>query len=416
MKHLHTAFLLLLATPLQATELPTAKPEAEGMSSRALQEAKATLAGFVKRRQIAGANILIARNGKVVFNESVGFADIAKRKPYHSNTVVRIYSMTKPITSVAIMQLVERGKINLDAPVSKYIPELRTVQVLVHNTNGQTRKPKRAMTVRDLLRHTSGLTYGFFGNTAVDRQYRRAQLLRRNGDWQESIAKLAKIPLLDDPGSRFRYSIATDILGVIVQRVSKQRLDRYFQQHILKPLGMHDTAFQVGKPQTSRFANNYGSAGRGLYVRDRASRSRYLTPPKLHSGGGGLVSTTRDYMRFCQMLLNQGKLGKSRILLPSTVSEMTKNQLSKKTYPIRLSGGPRQGVGFGLGVSVVVERIDVAPHVPVGEYGWGGVACTHFFISPKHKLAVVLATQYMPFSMRLEYAVKPHIYRALQKK
>ena len=250
--------------------------------------------------------------------------------------------MTKAITSVSIMMLVEEGRIGLDDSVSKYIPEFADLKVFVAQ-NGEhieVEDAKREMSIRDLLRHTSGLTYGFFGNTPIDRKYRAAKILADGDTLKEMSAKLSKIPLLHQPGSQFNYSASTDVLGDIIERVSGQRLSDFFQQRILGPLGMKDTAFYVPTGKTHRFVNNYGPKliGDGLRVIDKAADSNYLKVPTADSGGGGIVSTAGDYIYFCQMLLNMGQLNGTRLLKESTVEQMTRNQLSEGGYPINLNG------------------------------------------------------------------------------
>ena len=314
------------------------------------------------------------------------------------------------------MMLVEEGKIGLDDAVFKYVPELENVQVFSEKVDGELKlvEAERPMTIRDLLRHTSGLTYGFFGDTPIDREYGKAGILAPSDSLQDTAEKLGKLPLLCHPGSRFNYSVSTDVLGHIVERVSGQRLDVFFEERIFQPLGMIDTAFHVPAEKMDRFANNYGPRQNrpGVKVIDSASSSRYLQPPKLYSGGGGLVSTASDYIRFCQMLLDKGEFNGTRLLKSETVNAMTKNQLPDSAYPVTLNG-TRPGVGFGLGFSIVCEKTDWTKLCHVGEYGWGGAASTHFWISPRDDLAVVVLTQYMPFSFQLESAIKPLVYDAI---
>jgi len=270
------------------------------------------------------------------------------------------------------------------------------------------------MTVRDLLRHTSGLTYGFFGDTPVDRKYLAGGVMFPDETLEHSIEKLSKLPLLYQPGSRFNYSVSTDVLGYIVQQVAGQPLADFFQEQIFQPLDMLDTAFYVSASKADRLVDNYGPKpeGSGLQVVEVADKSRFLQPPTLYSGGGGLTSTARDYLRFCQMLLNNGELNGVRLLQPETVEAMTHNQLPEQAYPISIDG-ERPGVGFGLGLAVFVEKSTFMPSAPIGEFGWGGAASTHFWISPRDQLAVVLLTQHMPFTFVMEEAVKPLVYDAI---
>jgi CubicO group peptidase (beta-lactamase class C family) len=398
-------------------ELPVASPEAVGMSSEKLSEVAPALQKVVDDGKVAGAIVAVARHGKVVLMESVGYSNIEEKEPMSTNAILRFYSMTKPITSVAIMMLVEEGKIGLDDPAAKHLPEFDGLKVYVSGTgeDAELAEQVRPMTVRDLLRHTSGLTYGFFGQTPVDRQYVAAQILWPQDTLEQTAAKLAKLPLLYQPGTRFNYSVSTDILGLIVQRVSGQSLDDFFAEQFFEPLQMRDTAFYAPPAKADRLAINYspGSGDQALQVIDSAPNSAFLKPPTLLSGGGGLVSTARDYLRFCVMLANRGELNGVRLLQPETVDRMTLNQLPKSAYPIAI-GEPRPGIGFGLGFSVVVEQTPQSENARIGEYGWGGAASTHFWISPRDDLAVVVLTQLMPFTSLLEDTVRPLVYDAIE--
>jgi CubicO group peptidase (beta-lactamase class C family) len=401
-----------------AVELSVAQPESVGMSSEKLAFVTSALQKYVDEEKVPGAIVVVARQGKLVLFESVGWSDIEAGKPMHKDSILRFYSMTKPITSVATMMLVEDGTIALDDAASKYIPEFAGLKVFAGKDGDELNleDSKRDMTIRDLLRHTSGLTYGFFGDTPIDRRYRARGVFAGTDTLHDMATKLSKIPLLYQPGARFNYSVSNDVLGHIVESVSGMRLGDFFQQRILEPLDMRDTGFHVPAEKAERFVNNYGPKvdGDGLRVIDDASDSDYLQPPIAQSGGGGLVSTARDYMRFCQMLLNKGELNGRRLLESSTIDQMTTNQLPAVAYPINLDG-LRDGVGFGLGFSVVVEQTEWTKSSPIGEFGWGGAASTHFWISPKDELAIVVLTQHMPFSFLLENAVKPLVYDAIQK-
>lgn len=399
-------------------DLTLVKPEEVGMSSQKLAQVKPALQSFVDAQKIPGAIVVVSRRGKVVLQESVGWRDVDAQKPMEVDSILRFYSMTKPITSVAIMMLVEDGKLALDDPVSQHIPEFKQLKVFVQQTDAgpELAAVHREMTIRDLLRHTSGLTYGFFGQTAVDKQYLGARLLSRADSLDQTIDKLSRLPLLHQPGTRFEYSVSTDVLGHLIERTTGTKLDEFFQNRIFEPLGMRDTGFSVPPEKAERLACNYtpNSETGGLRVLEQAATSSYREKAKLLSGGGGLVSTAPDYIRFCQMLVNRGQSNGKQFLKPETVDAMTRNQLAGELYPIVVNGDRRAGVGFGLGFSVVVEPIPGAPYVPVGEFGWGGAASTHFWISPKDELAVVVLTQHMPFTLQLEVAVKPLVYDALE--
>jgi CubicO group peptidase (beta-lactamase class C family) len=384
-------------------ELTVTSPENVGMSSEKLAHLKPAVQSLIDNEKIAGASVIVARKGKIVLFETFGMMDRDANKPMQPDTIFRFYSMTKPVTSVAAMILYDEGKLKLDDPVSKYIPEFKSLKVYAES--GKHSDQLHRMSVRDLLRQTSGLTYGFFGNTPVDKMYMSKNVYDTKGSLQDMVEKLGEIPLLYQPSTKWHYSVSTDVLGYIVQKVSGRSLDRFFRRRIFRPLDMKDTAFHVPRSKVERFAVCYGPrSGGGLNVVDVPAKSNYLKKPSLFSGGGGLVSTARDYMRFCQMLLNKGQLDGKRLLRPETVEMMTKNQLP---------GSVRRGNdgGFALGFSVRLKD----GKFPKGEYGWGGLASTHFWISPKDDLIVIALSQYIPFSSRLENTVKPIIYDSILK-
>ncbi len=405
---------ICLPVILIAYELPTASPEAVGFSSDKLKEVKAAMQKLIDNNRIAGGVFVVARRGKVVQFEACGMMDIESGKPMKRDTIFRFYSMSKPITSVAAMILYEQGKIKLDDPVSKYIPQFKGLKVVADPDADEIEEveAKREMTVRDLMRHTSGLTYGIFGDSAVDKLYRKSIQLGGNRTTLENMTKnLAEIPLLYQPGTKWHYSVSTDVLGRIVEIASSQTLDKFFAERIFEPLGMEDTAFFVPQEKMHRFATNYGPKPEGgLRPIDKPETTRYSRMPAFLSGGGGLVSTAGDYMRFCLMLLNKGQFGSRRLLKTETVEMMTKDQLPEQAFPI--GTGDRAGVGFGLGFSVRVEKSGQSSS-RIGEYGWGGMASTHFWISPNDEIAVVVLTQHIPFSNRAERALKPIIYEAI---
>ncbi len=392
-----------------AVEIPFAHPEDVGISTARLDKINPAVQKLVEDNKIAGAITIIARQGKIVYFKAFGLRDIAAQKPMTKDTIVRIYSMSKPITSVAVMMLYEQGKFKLDDPVSQYLPELKGLKVYGETNDGKPdyKTPNREMTIRDLLRHTSGLTYGIFGNTPVDQMYRKAKIIGSR-NLSEMVKKLGEIPLLYQPGTRWHYGVSLDVLGHLIERVSGQKLDAFLQEHIFQPLDMRDTAFYVPKNKQDRFAACYGPDGKGgLKPTAEIISYRFLSPPSFLSGGGGLVSTARDYMRFCQMLLNKGKLDGVRIVKPETVEMMTRNQL-----PPNVFSGPGRGFGLGFSVQLTADpRNKNRTHV--GEYGWGGAASTHFWISPRDDLIVIALSQYMPYSSQLQNAIQPLIYEAI---
>jgi len=393
-----TALLLAaLAVCSWAAEVPHAEPEAVGMASAKLGEVKAAVQKLVAEEKIAGAITMVARKGKIVHFEAYGLRDIEDDAPLEKDSILRFYSMTKPITTVAAMMLHDEGKLKLDEPLEKHLPEFEGMKV--HGKSGPI-EPDRKPTVRDLMRHTAGLTYGVFGNSPVDRMYKKQDVLGSR-DLEEQVKKLGSIPLEYQPGTKWHYSVSTDVLGCVVERVSRSRLDEFFQKRIFEPLDMKDTAFYVPEEKADRFSSCYG---RGLRLKDRYDTSRYLRRPTLLSGGGGLVSTARDYMRFCQMLINKGELHGTRLLKTETVEMMTRNQLPENVFCHGL-------FGFGLGFRVKLKNLGHRWHA--GEYGWGGAASTHFWISPADDLVVIALSQYMPFSNQLETTLRPLVYKSI---
>ena len=352
-------------------------PEDVDLEPEKLTEIDKLMSGEVDAGRIAGCIGLICRDEKIVFCQTWGDRDREKSQPMTEDTIFRIYSMSKPITSVAVMQLVEQGKLGLDDPAAKYLPPLGRVKVW---TKDGLVDPVRPISVRDLLRHTSGLTYGFFGDSYIDKEYQKAGILLSDKTIEETVEKLGAIPLLHQPGTRWHYSVSTDVLGRLVEVVSEQRFDEYLQQHIFEPLGMVDTSFVVPKEKLHRFAQLYAPAGDTLKPASPWSSLRFTNPSNLFfSGGGGLCSTTHDYLRFSQMLLNRGELDGVRILSEASLAEMTTNQLQ--------GAAARGGFKFGLGFSIS----------PEGEFSWGGMAGTRFWVNPKRNMINLFMIQISPY-------------------
>jgi CubicO group peptidase (beta-lactamase class C family) len=407
--------LLLAVRPIGAGELPTAKPGEVGLDADKVQKAHDAVQALVDKKEMAGAVVAIARKGKVAMFEAFGESEAGSGKPMKPDAIVRIYSMTKPITTVAAMLLVEEGKIGLDDPVAKYLPEFKDRRV--HTGMGDATVPaKHEMTVRDLMRHTSGLTYGIFGNSPVDQLYKKAGVFAPGDNLQTMMTKLGGIPLLYEPTTHWHYSVSTDVLGRVVEVASGKPLDEFFATRIFKPLDMKDSGFFVPEDKVDRLAANHGidAKDKKLVATEMAITSKYRTKPAFLSGGGGGVSTARDYLRFCQMLLNGGELDGVRLLKKETVAEMTRNQLSEEAFKAKNGGNASVGDGFGLGFGVRVGKDDVAGGRAVDEYYWGGAASTHFWISPRQGLVVVALEQFMPNRPKLQQAIKPLIYQAVR--
>ena len=327
--------LIAIASWAPAAELTVVDPASAGFDATKLSQIEAKMQQHIDAGQLVGGMGLVARGDKIVFAKTWGQRDREQQLPMTEDTIFRIYSMTKPITSVAAMTLVEQGKLGLNDPVSKYLPELADRKVLVETKGSggeittEQVPAKREITIRDLMRHTSGLTYGFFGNSEVDKLYKNALVLVTDRTLEDTITKLAKIPLKYQPATRWHYSVSTDVLGRVIEVASGQSLADYFAEHIFQPLEMEDTFFTVPQEKLDRLAQMYAPDGNGgLKPASPLQSLRFVTPAnRFYSGGGGLCSTSADYLKFCQMLLNGGKLGEHRILKKSSVQQMTKNQL-----------------------------------------------------------------------------------------
>lgn len=391
------------------------KPESVGLSSARLARVDRFLKEqYVDSGKLAGTLALVSRRGRIVHTSVQGLADKERGKPLAEDTIFRIYSMTKPITSVAFMMLVEEGKVALDDPVHRFIPAWKDIGVYVAGLPGafQTKRTDAPMRMVDLLRHTSGLTYGFQSRTNVDAAYRSlgighstlgAGAAQPKGDLDYMIEQLAKVPLEFSPGTAWNYSVSTDVLGYLVGKISGRPFEDFLKERIFAPLDMTDTAFFVPPEKRERFAACYALNAKGVTVlQDDPAKSNFLAPPELVSGGGGLVGTAADYMKFCHMMLAGGRAPDgTRLLGPKTVQLMTQNHLpgGKQMYEMSrslFSEASNAGVGFGLGVAPTVDVAATMVAGSVGSYFWGGAASTTFWCDPKEDLAVVLMTQFMP--------------------
>lgn len=385
----------------------TATPEDVGFSSERLARIdRHLLARYIETGKIAGALTVVSRHGEIVHATPLGRRDIERNQPMTEDTLFRIYSMTKPVTSVALMSLVEEGHLAISDPVHRFIPEWRDLRVFAQGNHPHflTEPCERAMTVKDLLMHTSGLTYGFMERTNVDAAYRKLGIGDRKpgATLRHMMQELAGLPLEFSPGKAWNYSVATDVLGYIVEVVSGRSFDVFLRERIFEPLDMRDTGFQVRAEDVGRFAANYARRrDKSLKLEDDPRDSPYTKDVTLFSGGGGLVSTGRDYMRFCQMLLNGGELDGARILGRKTIEWMSMNHLPGNVELTDLAVGrfaetPYDGRGFGLGFSVTVDPSRAQTLGSAGEFAWGGAASTIFWVDPVEDLTVVFLTQLMP--------------------
>ena len=379
-----------------------------GISIDALQRLdQHLLTRYIEAEKIAGCLTLIARRGELAHLSAMGMMDRERGLPMAEDAIFRIYSMTKPITSVALMMLFERGAFQLSDPVARFIPQWAELQVM---TGGEypdytTAPPARPMTIRDLLSHQSGLTYGFMEGP-LEAGYFKHKVYQagtmRGRDLQSMIDRLAELPLKFSPGDNWNYGVSTDVCGYLVQEISGRRFDEYLREEIFEPLGMEDTGFYVPAEKQHRLAANYErGADKQLRPLDIFGAGEYFEEPTFLSGGGGLVSTAQDYQRFCQMLLNGGQLDGARILGPKTIELMTMNHLPDHDELSARALGTwsetaNDGVGFGLGFAVLLDLPRTQNVGSVGEYYWGGAASTIFWIDPAEELIAIFMTQFMP--------------------
>jgi len=404
--------------------LPRATPAEVGLDADRLKRLETHFRRYVDDGRLVGWQMAVARHGRVAHTATYGHADAARSKPFADDTIVRLYSMTKPLTSVAAMILVERGLLALKDPVSRYIPAFADSQVFVGGTADapQLVPQDRPMLVWHLLTHTAGLTYGFQQQDEVDAMYRRAGFewgYPEGMDLEQCCEAWASLPLLFQPGAEWNYSVATDVLGRVVEVVSGRTLEAFFAEEILGPLAMEDTFFTLPDDRRERLAD--------LFIPDPSTGGAVLAPamlatsdrPRVFSGGGGLFGTAEDYLRFCQMVLNGGELDGVRLLGRHTVGYMARNHLPGDV-DLEVYGRPLfsettyDGVGFGLGFSVVIDA--AANKVPCseGEIAWGGAASTAFWIDPAESLSVVFLTQLLPSSTHpIRPQLKQLVYQAI---
>lgn len=426
-----TILFMLLVTIAGAQELPKAKtPEEVGLSSERLKRISTGLQADVDKGAIPGAVVIIIRKAKVAYHEAFGYQDREKKIPMKHDSIFRIASMTKPFTSLAIMMLVEEGKIQLGYPVSRYLPEFKELKVGIEKTDAATGRkelvlvpPDREMTVQDLLRHTSGITYGIFGKSMVKDLYniKEGNPFDFNQTNAEMVTKLSKLPLQYQPGTVWDYSMSTDVLGRIVEVVSGLELEAFIAERITKPLKLSDTSFWAeGEKRAMRIAEPQVDPATGKrpgLFHDSMQR------PKWIAGGAGMISTAADYARFCQMFLNGGILDGVRLFSPKTIELMSANhlppgiQFSPVSYPLfqAIIPSPEVGQGFGLGFAVRTEAGRNALHGSVGDYFWAGAYGTYFWIDPKEQMAVVLMMHAPPLRLHYRYLMRGFVYQAIVK-
>jgi CubicO group peptidase (beta-lactamase class C family) len=370
-------------------------PEEVGFSESRLKRIESVMQRYVDQKLIAGIVTLVACRGSVVHFEKFGLQDIETGKPMELDTIFRIYSMTKPITSVALMMLYEEGLVRLADPVSRFIPDFKKVKVWVNE--GELADLTREITVYDLLTHTAGLSYGDYEetHTPVDKLYDQADVFNTDMTLQEMVQRIAGLPLVHQPGKVWRYSVATDVVGRLIEVISDMSLADFLHENILRPLGMEDTSFSVPPEKIGRFATLYGMTEKGaLEPIDTVVGGDYINL-RLYSGGHGLVSTAADYLRFAQLVLNRGELDGVRLLGRKTMELMTINLMPPTLLPLEMVE-PWPGFGFGLGFRVLLDVPQAGVMGSVGSHGWAGWASTYFWVDPKEQLIGILLPQYIP--------------------
>ena len=393
---------VVAAQVVAAQELPRAEPEAVGMSNEGVAAIAAEMDRLVADGELVGMTAMIARRGQVVFEHAAGVLDLETGAPMRLDSLLRVYSMTKPITSAGALMLVDEGKLDLDEPVTRFFPEW-SQQTAYQGDKVVAVEPP--VTAKHLLQHTSGLSYGYVGDTPVDKAYRAAGLI---DDWDYLVRdtnvlvrKLADIPLLFQPGTRWHYSFSTDVLGQLIERVSGQPLDEYLDERMFRPLGMKDVYFDVPADVVHRFGTDHEFKDGKFVVQDSAREDPEFIGVTFLSGGGGLVMPTESYVRFCQMMLNGGTLDGIRVLAPETVAIMTTDQLPFGIWP---------DSGFGLGFAVVTED---GGETPPGSYSWGGAAGTFFWVDPGNELVAVFMPQYIDMPDSIQRKLRPLVYAAI---
>ena len=443
------ALLLVVPVAAPAGEIGLVPPEHLGLSSDRLERLTEHMDRAVDDGIMVGGVGLVARRGEVAYLETYGLADREAGIPMRADALFRIYSMTKPITGVAVLMLYEEGAFMLNDPVARYLPELADLRVAVSSAGGEpdratagttadepahvsdggnvaTREPGRQPTIRDLLTHSAGMTYGIFGDTEVDALYRQAELFDEHMTLTEFIARLGRLPLQYDPGTRWHYSMSVDVQGALVEAVSGMSFGEFLQSRIFAPLGMVDTSFVVPNGKWPRVAQLYSPAdtvtdddygmflsetrATDLVVAEDRWNQGYREGARFEGGGGGLVSTVADYLRFCEMLINGGELDGVRLLSPKTVELMTADHTGHLEAPY---DEVDPGYGFGLGVAVTLDPGAIGEQGSTGAYYWGGAAGTRFFIDPREELIGIFMTQSVPHRTRLRDEFRNLVYQAV---
>jgi len=391
-------------------------PEKFGFSPQRLQRISPIMQRYIDDGKIAGFALLAARRGNIVFCDTLGYQDIESQTPMAIDTIFRIYSMTKPITGVALMTLFEQGLIHLEDPVSKFVPEFSKVRVIGKDEKFENLKTD--ITVHHLLTHTAGISYAELEEPSLAKFVSEIDIWNPKITLKEMVGQIAKLPLLYQPGEKWHYSLATDVLGHIIEIISEKSVADYFDEIIFQPLGMKDTSFSVPEDKKSRFATLYGQTKKNpnpLGLIDEETGGVYDNPT-LHCPGHGLVSTIDDYFKFAQLILNKGELNGLRLLSPKTVEFMTTNHLPSKLVPIEMEGKYWQGmgIGFGLCFSVLMDNALNGTMISNGSHGWGGWASTKFWVDPVEKIIGIMMLQSIPsYTYPIVNDFRTAVYQAL---
>ncbi len=391
-------------------------PDELGFSPERLIRINSLMNRYVESGKLAGIETCVVHRGQIIHRETFGYQNLETKILMSKDSIFRIFSMTKPIASVALMMLYEESLFNLTDEVCQHINAFKDAKVW--GVNGVLEAPKRPMTIQDLLRHTAGLSYGGYeeSQSPVDRLYDEADLFNSKITNAELTKRIANLPLMFHPGEKWHYSVATDIVGYLVEVLSDKPLADFMQEKIFGPLGMLDTAFYIDPSKLNRFCTLYGKTADSEFgVLDLPDSSEFLPPVVTHSGGSGLVSTTSDYLQFAQCVLNKGELNGVRLLGPRTVELMTCNHLPVELFPISYEGmEPMLGMGFGLGFGVMLDPSQSGMMGSIGDHGWGGYAETYFWIDPQEEMIAILMSQYQPsqtYPIRKEF--RTAVYQAL---
>lgn len=409
-----TSMLLACQSTQVSADINAVKPASVGFSAERLKRIEPVMQKYIDDNKLAGTMTLIAKDGQVAYFSALGMRDKESSLPLSEDTIFRIYSMTKPVTAVAALTLWEQGKFHMMDPVANYLPELKDLNVYVSGSGEDmvTEKAKSPIRIIDLFLHTAGFSYGF-SQSEVDKLYQKMFADNPNLKREDLLSKIAEIPLNHQPGTAWHYGVNIDVLGVLVEKLSGMKLGDYMEKHIFAPLGMQDTGFYVPAEKLSRFAQVYTANKQGqTVVMENEPLGDYTKDPEIHNAGGGLVSTMADYLKFAQMMLNNGELNGVRILGRKTVEYMRTNHLPESLIPFNQQSG---GEGYGLGMSVTVEPGYSGFMSSKGNYGWGGMASTYFRVDPQENMILIAMAQFVPIGFhRYHDDFRNLVYQALE--